>query len=119
MTDTLARLFGWARTVLGSLPAILAYLVALFTVLAVEVVPLLPDPWALRLGGWLATALATVAAVQSIVSRVMRVPAALEGTTIPDPVNNVTWEATDGGRLMYTSPRGLSAASTGNVTVTR
>jgi hypothetical protein len=49
----------------------------------------------------------------------MRVPAALEGTTIPDPVNNVTWEATDGGRLMYTSPRGLSAASTGNVTVTR
>jgi len=68
--ERLANLKAKVGVLLRAVPAWGAAAVAVLTVVGQNVVPLLPGPWAVRATGYVATALAAVATVVSVVSRV-------------------------------------------------
>jgi hypothetical protein len=51
---------------------------------AVEVVPLLPGPWQVRVAAWIGTAIVAVRAVVRAVSKVTPTPPGTEGLTVPE-----------------------------------
>lgn len=68
---------------LGAVPTWGAAITAVLTVVAVEVVPLLPGPWAVRVAGWIATLIAAITAIVRVVSRVTPTPPGTEGLVLP------------------------------------
>jgi hypothetical protein len=66
----MSNLFRKIGVVLTSLPGYLAAVIVVLTVVSAELVPLLPGPWAVRLGGWIATALVMLRAAAEVVARV-------------------------------------------------
>lgn len=76
MRELLAWLVAWlslvpakARVVVASWPARAAAGTAVLTVISIEVVPLLPGPWAVQVGGWITTMLGAIAVVSAAVAR--------------------------------------------------
>lgn len=86
------------KALIGALPAQLAAVQSILTVLAVEVVPLLPDNVALRLSAWLVVALGWVAAAVQVVSRVTPVPEIARGLVDPPGIRTVVEAVEANGR---------------------
>lgn len=70
--------------VLKAAPTYLAVFTLLLTVFAEEIIPLLPDNPAALIAGWIAVALAWVAAIVRVISRVTPVAPADRGL-LPKP----------------------------------
>jgi len=71
------------RVLLAALPAQLAAVQSLLTVLAVEVIPLLPEHLAVRAGAIVAVAAGWIATAAAVVSRVTPVSPARQGLLPP------------------------------------
>lgn len=59
-----------AGVVLKALPTRAAAVVALLTTVSLEVVPVLPVTWQLKVGAWVASAIGGITAVVAVISRV-------------------------------------------------
>lgn len=70
MIDGVFTVFSKVKVVLMAVPTWGAAVVGLLTWVSVDLVPLLPGPWAVRAAAWAAAAVAAVQAVVSVVSRV-------------------------------------------------
>lgn len=73
------------RVILRALPSYLAVASLVLTVVATEVVPMLPDHVAVRLGGWVAVALAWVATISNVVARLTPAEPESYGLLPPPP----------------------------------
>jgi len=87
----LARARAWlatmpakARVIATAVPAWAAAAVGVLTALSVQVVPLLPGPWAIRAAGYLAAGVAGVQAIASAVARVTPILFPTQMTVLPD-----------------------------------
>lgn len=74
------------NVVLKALPTHLAIATALLTAVGTELVPLLPEVWAVRVAAVIALGLGVVAAVTKVVSSVTPVPEVAEGVLLPPGV---------------------------------
>lgn len=79
MNDFLVRV----RVLLGALPTYLAAATAVLTVVAVEVVPLLPEDLGLQVAGWVAAVLGVIGSVVLVVQRLT--PYVGEPQLLPPP----------------------------------
>ena len=86
----MSELFAKAKVVFTALPTYLALATLALTVVADELVPLLPPDMGLRIAGYIATALAILAAVIRTISRLTAADPATYGLLPPptgDPVS--------------------------------
>jgi hypothetical protein len=79
MTDFIAK----ALVLLGAVPTWGAAAVGLLVTFQLEVIPLLPDAWALQVAAWTASAIAILSAVVGVVSRVTPAKPADQGLLPP------------------------------------
>lgn len=80
----LPEIIARVRVVLGALPARLAALAAVLTVVAVEVVPLLPGPLAAKVAAWIASVLGAIAFAVRVIARLTEVPDEAIGLVLDD-----------------------------------
>ncbi len=83
MDDFIAK----TKVVLKALPTHLAVVTATLTIVAAELIPLLPENIAIQAAGWIATALAAIAAVVRTISRVTPVLDSAERGLLPPGEN--------------------------------
>lgn len=85
MREKLKRFVAALKVVLRSLPAWLATASVALTVVAAEVVPLLPEGSGLQVAGWIATGLLWCGAIARTVARLTPVPESQRGILPPPP----------------------------------
>lgn len=81
MNDIIAKI----KVVLTALPTYLAIATLVLTVVAAELVPLLPENLAAQIGGYIVVALAVIAAIVRTISRLTPVPEDQRGLLPPPP----------------------------------
>ncbi len=104
MIEIFARVWATVLVLLRAAPTWGAAAVAVLTTVSVEVVPLLPGPWAVRAGAWVAVALAAVRTVLSMIERLTPVPPDLRGIEVPSGVAQASWPLRGGGIMTYIAP---------------
>lgn len=120
MRELLAWLVAWlslvpakARVVVASWPARAAAGTAVLTVISIEVVPLLPGPWAVQVGGWITTMLGAIAVVSAAVARLTPILFPEDKGILPPAhkalTSTGTRSATRGVRMDY-NPGGIVPA---------
>jgi len=79
----MSTLLAKAKVLLAAVPTWGAAAIAVLTVVADQIVPMLPGPMAIRVAGYVATAIAALSAVVAVVSRVTPAPVDKRGLLPP------------------------------------